>query len=243
MYDEFINSQEARQRYWARAVVGWNAFISAQPNPAHVALAKLEEHSLVRGLITQNVDRLHERAGSESPIELHGSLYEVYCLDCGSESDRQTLHDKLMEANPTWPIHTDEVAPDGDAVVEAERIEKFTVAHCEACGGPLKPKVVFFGESVPTETKEAAFEAVDQARSLLVVGSSLAVYSGYRFLRHAHLQGYPTAAINLGPMKRGMDMLDVFVDGRAGESLKAVCEDLGIAQITAPSKEKFLRAR
>jgi NAD-dependent SIR2 family protein deacetylase len=242
MYDEFIQSEDARQRYWARAVVGWESFISAQPNPAHVALAKLEDEGLVRGLITQNVDRLHERAGSASPIELHGSLYEVYCLDCGAESNRQKLHDKLMAANPEWPIHTDEVAPDGDAVVDADRIDSFSVAYCEACGGPLKPKVVFFGESVPIETKEAAFEAVDRAKSLLVVGSSLAVYSGYRFLRHAHREGYPAAAINLGPMKRGMDMLDVFVDGRAGETLKTICEQLDIASIQAPSNDRFLRA-
>ena len=218
-YLDFIHKPEARRRYWARSVVGWERFKAPQPNPAHRALASLEEAGRVVGLITQNVDRLHHRAGSRAVIELHGAMAEARCLDCGALEEREALQRRLLQLNPGWLRQRHEVAPDGDAELPPEAAAAFQVAPCAGCGGILKPNVVFFGENVPRATVTRAFEWVEGSEALLVVGSSLAVFSGYRFVLRAAERGIPVAMLNLGAPHRGLDKVHVFVDGLAGELL------------------------
>ena len=215
-YRAFLGDPASRRRYWARAMVGWARFSAAQPNDAHRALAAMEEAGLLTGLVTQNVDRLHQDAGSRNVVELHGALAEVICLSCGRLSPRGRLQERLLEANPGWADRVAELAPDGDAEIDPSR--DFRVVGCERCRGPLKPHVVFFGEGVPRERVEAAWAIVDAADVLLVVGSSLAVYSGYRFVRGAAKRGQPIALINLGET-RGDGHARVRVDARAGQLL------------------------
>ena len=212
----FLGDPASRRRYWARAMVGWARFSAAQPNDAHRALAAMEESGLLTGLVTQNVDRLHQDAGSRNVVELHGALAEVICLSCGRLSPRARLQERLQEANPGWADRVAELAPDGDAEIDPSR--DFRVVGCERCDGPLKPHVVFFGEGVPRERVDAAWAIVDAADVLLVVGSSLAVYSGYRFVRGAAKRGQPIALINLGET-RGDGHARVRVDARAGQLL------------------------
>lgn len=215
-YKGFIGDPATRRRYWARAMVGWERFSRAEPNAAHRALAAMESAGLLTGLVTQNVDRLHHRAGSERVVELHGALAEVLCLSCGAISPRRELQRRLAEANPGWVARQAAMAPDGDA--EVDRTAGFRVVGCERCAGPLKPHVVFFGESVPRERVDAAWAIVDAADVLLVVGSSLAVYSGYRFVRGAAKRGQPVALVNLGET-RADPHATVRVAARAGELL------------------------
>jgi NAD-dependent SIR2 family protein deacetylase len=215
---EFGRSAEIRRRYWARAVVGWERFSKAAPNPAHIALAELEQGGALKAIITQNVDGLHHAAGSRHVIELHGTLGEVTCLACGEVEPRASLQERLLEENPGWLSLAAEIAPDGDADLPAEHVSRFAVAPCLTCQGPLKPRVVFFGENVPRPIVDAAFALVDEAEALLVVGSSLAVFSGYRFVRRAAERRIPIAMVNLGPA-RGDELCAVRVDGKAGEVL------------------------
>ncbi len=215
-YEGFVGDPATRRRYWARAMVGWDRFASAKPNAAHSALAAMEEAGLLTGLITQNVDRLHHRAGSRRVVELHGALAEVICLGCKALSPRVELQRRLAEANPAWVSRPAEMAPDGDAEIDPD--EHFRVVGCERCDGPLKPHVVFFGEGVPKDRVQAAWDIVDAADVLLVVGSSLAVYSGYRFVRGAAKRGQPIAMVNLGET-RGDAHAAVRVAARAGELL------------------------
>ncbi len=224
---EFVKTPEARRRYWARSVVGWPRMKLARPNAAHAALAALESLGFVDAVLTQNVDRLHHGAGSREVIELHGSLAEVRCLDCGHVEDRDALQARLLGLNPGFKATATELAPDGDAVVDPALVDAFQVASCEVCGGTLKPDVVFFGENVPKHKVTRAFELVDASRSLLVVGSSLAVYSGFRFVRRARALGIPVAFVNLGAPMRGLEEGDVFVDAPAGAILSAVSGSLG----------------
>jgi NAD+-dependent protein deacetylase sirtuin 4 len=223
MFREFVSSAAARRRYWARAVIGWRAVASAQPNPAHRALASLEETGALAGVITQNVDGLHGAAGSRRLVELHGNLAQVRCLACGARSDRAALQERLLARNPGW-LEQDRMtpraaapAPDGDADLDGERVAAFAVEDC-ACGGPLKPDVVFFGENVPAAVVAAAWNLFDEAEALLVVGSSLAVFSGYRFARRAAERGIPIAIVNHGAT-RGDGEATVKIEGRAGELL------------------------
>lgn len=197
-YKDFVRNPEARVRYWARSTLGWPRFLAARPNPAHRAIARLEHHGVSCGLITQNVDRLHHAAGSQDVIELHGALAEVTCLSCGVLEPRTTLQQRLLALNPGWSETSTEIAPDGDAVVAPEDTIHFRLPTCQRCGGPLKPNVVFFGENVPKARVEAAWSMLAQADCLLVIGSSLTVFSGYRFVRGAQQQGIPVAIINLG---------------------------------------------
>lgn len=215
-YKGFIGDPATRRRYWARAMVGWERFASAEPNAAHETLAAMEEAGLLTGLVTQNVDRLHHRAGSRNVVELHGALAEVICLGCKSLSPRIELQRRLAEANPGWTDRRAEMAPDGDAEIDPD--EHFRVVGCERCDGPLKPHVVFFGEGVPKDRVQAAWDIVDAADVLLVVGSSLAVYSGYRFVRGAAKRAQPIAMVNLGET-RGDAHASVKVAARAGELL------------------------
>jgi NAD-dependent SIR2 family protein deacetylase len=223
---EFTRSAEVRQRYWARAVIGWARFSGARANPAHHALARMERDGALAGIVTQNVDGLHRAAGSARVIELHGSLAEVTCLDCGAFEPRAALQARLLQHNPGWLDRAAATAPDGDAELPDEEVTRFRVAPCLACGGVLKPKVVFFGENVARPVVDAAFQLVESAEALLVVGSSLAVFSGYRFVRRAAEVGLPIALVNLGEA-RGEELCAVRVEARAGEVLPALAAALG----------------
>ncbi|HTH60025.1 MAG TPA: NAD-dependent protein deacetylase [Paraburkholderia sp.] len=195
---EFLGSETARRRYWARSMIGWPTVGLAQPNGAHRALARLEAAGRVAALVTQNVDGLHQRAGSRNVIELHGSIGHVHCLDCGAQYTRASIQPMLEARNPALADAVAEPAADGDAHLDFDGANAFDVPTCAACGGMLKPSVVFFGENVPRERVAAASDALDAAGAVLVVGSSLMVYSGYRFCVWAQKLGKPVAAINLG---------------------------------------------
>jgi NAD-dependent SIR2 family protein deacetylase len=197
-HDAFIRRADVRQRYWARATVGWARFSQARPNPAHHALSAMERAGHLRGVITQNVDRLHHAAGSRRVIELHGALADVRCLACGVLEPRAALHERLLAANPTWLDTVATVAPDGDADLPASQVSQFHVLGCLACAGALMPDVVFFGGTVAETKVAASWALVDEADVLVVVGSSLAVYSGWRFVRGAAERGIPVVLINLG---------------------------------------------
>jgi NAD-dependent SIR2 family protein deacetylase len=221
-HDAFLRSPEVRRRYWARATVGWARFSTFGPNAAHRALATLEDRAHIVGIITQNVDRLHHEAGSRRVVELHGALAEVVCLGCGRIVPRADLHARLLEANAGWLAQASAFAPDGDAEIAPERVQEFRVVDCTACGGAIKPHVVFFGGSVAPATLSAAWGLFDQADALLVLGSSLAVYSGFRFARRAANQGKPIAIVNQGPTRADALELHVRLDARLGDLLPRV---------------------
>lgn len=215
-YKGFVGSAQMRQRYWARSLVGWPRMAGAAPNATHRALAELEACGAVVGVITQNVDGLHGAAGSRRVVELHGALSRVVCLGCGARSGRAELQDRLLDCNPGW-LAGDVVplAPDGDA--EVAHTETLVVPECVACGGVLKPDVVFFGENVPPDVTSAAWELYAEGEVLLVLGSSLVVFSGYRFVHRAHkTDDKPVAIVTLGPT-RGDGAAAVRVDRPLGE--------------------------
>jgi NAD-dependent SIR2 family protein deacetylase len=226
LYGEFVGSHEAQQRYWARSFLGWRRIGQARPNEGHRALVALEQHGL-QGVVTQNVDGLHAAAGSATVVELHGEIAMVICLDCGERTPRRALQDRLGLLNPGLggeiePGHA-ELRPDGDAVVRDWR--DFVVARCLTCGGRLKPDVVFFGESVPKPRVEAAYALVERADVLVVVGSSLTVMSGLRFVRHQVKRNRPVVIINRGPT-RGDELATVKLDAGCSETLTALCSTL-----------------
>jgi NAD+-dependent protein deacetylase sirtuin 4 len=218
---DFIRSATVRRRYWARAFVGWPRFRRAQPGASHEALASLERQGVVAGIVTQNVDRLHRAAGSENVIELHGALAEVVCLQCGALEDRDALQVRLRETNRSIEAIAATIAPDGDADLPAEVVEGFQVVACEACGGVLKPRVVFFGENVARPVVDAAYALVESAGVLLVLGTSLAVFSGYRFLVRAAEREIPIAIVNRGPV-RGEGRAALKLERATGEALTAL---------------------
>jgi len=224
---EFVDRADMRRRYWARSTLGWARFSAARPNAAHSALAELERRGAVAGLITQNVDGLHGVAGSRTVVELHGALGRVRCLACGELTPRDALQARLLDANPGWVDRTRSIAlaPDGDADLPDELVDRFVVAACARCGGTLMPDVVFFGGSVPRDTLDAAWALFDRAEVLLVVGSSLTVFSGYRFVRRAAERGVPVAILNHGPT-RGDVHAAIRVDARAGLALPALAHAL-----------------
>ena len=224
---EFVDRADARRRYWARSVLGWSRFSAARPNPAHTALAELEQRGALAGVITQNVDGLHGAAGSRSVVELHGALARVRCLDCAALTPRDALQAHLLAANPGWLERTRSaaVAPDGDADLPDDLVDGFTVVGCAACGGTVMPDVVFFGGSVPRATLDAAWALFDRAEALLVIGSSLTVFSGFRFVRRAAERGVPIGILNRGPT-RGDDHAAVRLDARAGVALPALARAL-----------------
>ncbi len=207
-YQAFVGDPLVRARYWARSFIGWPMIERARPNPAHVALAQWQAQGRLLQLLTQNVDGLHQRAGSADVIDLHGRLDEAVCLQCASREPRSALQCRLREANAAWADLTAGFAPDGDADLEGLDFARFNVLPCQACGGMLKPDVVFFGESVPRARYEAARAALDAADGLLVVGSSLMVYSGYRFARQARERGTALAIVNHG-VTRADDFADL----------------------------------
>jgi NAD-dependent SIR2 family protein deacetylase len=197
-FRDFMGSAAVRQRYWARSFVGWRHFRKAGPNQAHAALARLEQRGHLQALVTQNVDGLHQAAGSTQVIDLHGRLDTVRCMECESLLPREQLQAELAARNPRLGAVQGRTAPDGDADLDALSFADFTVPTCTRCDGVLKPDVVFFGESVPRSRVEAAMQALERADGVLVVGSSLMVYSGYRFVQAAAQSGKPVAAVNLG---------------------------------------------
>jgi NAD-dependent SIR2 family protein deacetylase len=231
-YGQFRRNPAARARYWAGSLTGWPRVAGARPNAAHRALARLEAAGAIVGVITQNVDGLHRAAGSRRVIDLHGKLDRVRCLVCSTVEDRADVQDRLLYLNPTWRDEAaaagdgdGTMAPDGDAPVAPERLAEFRVPDCRRCGGMLKPDVVFFGENVPRERVEAAWRLYEEAGALLVVGSSLSVYSGRRFVEGARRDGVPIAIVNLGAT-RSDEAAAVRVDGRAGDVLAGVTEAL-----------------
>jgi len=204
---QFSGNEASRRRYWAGSLVGWRRIAAARPNPAHRALAELEAGGRVHHLITQNVDGLHQRAGSRRVTDLHGRLDRVRCLGCGGELVRQRFQGELERANPEWAGRAARVAPDGDAALDSrDPLEAFRVPGCPACGGTLKPDVVFFGESVPRDRTSRCFARLEESDALLVVGSSLMVWSGYRFVKAAVARGLPVAAVNLGTTRADAEL-------------------------------------
>lgn len=215
-----------RARYWARSLIGWPLLATAQPNAAHQALAQLQAAGRVRRLVTQNVDGLHQAAGSTEVIDLHGRLDVLVCLACGTRTARSLFQTRLHQANPDWGCHTAEALPDGDADLEHVDFRHFVVPACSCCGGLLKPDVVFFGENVPRERVDATFAALAASDGLLVVGSSLMVYSGFRFAVAAQERGLPIAVLTQG-RTRADPLAPLKIEAPCGEVLPAALEQLG----------------
>ncbi|MBB3083279.1 NAD-dependent protein deacetylase [Geodermatophilus sabuli] len=225
-YQTFLRDPAGRHRYWARSFVGWRRIAAARPNAGHRAVADLQDAGLVTGVITQNVDGLHQAAGARDVLELHGGLDRTLCLACGDVASRAALDERLRAANPHFGPHVDEVNPDGDAELPDEVLDGFVMVDCLACGrGPLKPDVVFFGETVPRDRVATCFAMVEEAGALVVLGSSLTVMSGYRFVLRAEKLGVPVALVNLGPT-RGDAKADVRVDAPLGAVLPELARRL-----------------
>ncbi len=225
MYGDFVRDESVRRYYWARSFRGWDRFRAARPNAAHDALARLEGAGGVATLITQNVDGLHQAAGSERVIELHGSNHRVVCLDCREGALRADFQARLAEANRGWTHEAVALRADGDAEIDRELTAGFRVAGCERCGGVVKPDVVFFGECVPRPRVEEAMNAVANADVLFVVGSSLAIWSGFRFAREAAARGVPIAILNRG-WTRADDLATARLDARCGEALPGIVDEI-----------------
>ncbi|HKJ52387.1 MAG TPA: NAD-dependent protein deacetylase [Gammaproteobacteria bacterium] len=228
-YRDFVTRHESRQRYWARSCIGWPRFGRALPNLAHHSLVRLESLGRVAATVTQNVDGLERRAGSRRVIELHGSLDSVGCLACDATLTRDIMQRRLLAANPELDRLSAELAPDGDARLAGFDTGDMRVPECRACGGILKPRVVFFGEAVPRARVVASFDALRQADAVLVLGSSLMVYSGFRFVREAARLGLPIAAVNRG-ITRADDLLDLKIEQDCGAALDTALVDAGPAQ-------------
>jgi NAD-dependent SIR2 family protein deacetylase len=217
-FRDFVGTNLARQRYWARSMVGWARMARALPNQAHRALSELEQLGLLRLLITQNVDGLHSAAGSQNVVDLHGRLDRVICLGCKALSSRVELQQRLVADNPEFLEHAFVTRADGDAELSAD-YERFRLCACQACGGVLKPDVVFFGENVPAPRVEQAMASLEGARALVIVGSSLMVFSGFRFARAAARQGVPIVVVNLGKT-RADELSALRVAGNVGQVLE-----------------------
>ncbi|MFD0690338.1 NAD-dependent protein deacetylase [Actinomadura fibrosa] len=231
-YQRFTGSEAARRRYWARSHLGWRHIARAEPNAGHRAVADLQRRGLVAGIITQNVDGLHQAAGARDVVELHGALDRVVCLGCGERTSRERLDRRLREANPDWDATAEVINPDGDAVLDDDRIEAFRVVDCERCGGLLKPDVIFFGENVPPARVRDCYALTDRAGALVVLGSSLTVLSGYRFVRHAAAQGIPVVIVNQGAT-RGDGHALVTLDAPLGRTLADLLAALDAPATTA----------
>ncbi|XP_060105345.1 NAD-dependent protein lipoamidase sirtuin-4, mitochondrial [Heteronotia binoei] len=218
---EFLRSSRARQRYWARNFVGWPQFSSYQPNAAHLALRKWEVLGKLHWLVTQNVDALHVKAGSQRLTELHGSTHRVLCLSCGEQMPRAELQELFEDLNPTWKAEAHGVAPDGDVFLTEEQVQNFHVPCCKKCGGHLKPAVTFFGDTVSRDKVDFVYQRLAEADSVLVAGSSLQVYSAYKFALAAVDRKIPIAIVNIGPTRS--DPLAVLkLNSRCGELLPLI---------------------
>ena len=226
MLQDFVANQRSRQRYWARSLVGFRRMRAAKPNDAHRALTVLESQSRITQLVTQNVDGLHQAAGHRGVIDLHGRIDIVRCLACERRIPRELVQAELVERNPYFASLDALEAPDGDAAIDGIDFAPFRVPACGACGGLLKPDVVFFGEPVPGGRVQQAFAALDAADAMLVVGSSLMVYSGYRFAQAAARAGKPIAAVNLGTT-RADDLLALKVAEPCADALSFLLGAVG----------------
>jgi NAD-dependent SIR2 family protein deacetylase len=225
-YQTFLRDPLGRHRYWARSYVGWQQIAAARPNAGHRAVADLQGAGLLSGVITQNVDGLHQAAGARDVVELHGGLDRTICLGCGDVAGRAELDERLRAANPGFGPRPGEVNPDGDAELSDAQLDGFVMVGCRACGGgPLKPDVVFFGETVPRPRVDTCFELLERSQALLVLGSSLTVMSGYRFVLRAAKLGIPVGVVNLGPT-RGDAKTDVRVDAPLGVVLPELAQRL-----------------
>lgn len=220
-YQAFMGEKATRQRYWARSLVGWRRFGRALPNDTHHALARLEQQGRLTTLLTQNVDGLHQAAGHRDVIDLHGRLNEVRCMGCTVRLPRDVFQEALVELNPAWATLDAGDAPDGDADLEGRDFSRFDVPPCPHCGGILKPDVVFFGENVPRDRVDAAVTSLNNADAMLVVGSSLMVFSGYRFAAAAAREGKPIAAVNMGKT-RADPLLTLKIEQSCAEALTCV---------------------
>lgn len=223
-FRSFMDEALTRKRYWARSLVGWRRFGRARPNDAHRALAALERQGRVGLLVTQNVDRLHQAAGSNAVVDLHGRLDTVRCMGCERTFPREELQQELLRRNPEWADLDARDAPDGDAELQGLDFASFEVPACAQCGGILKPDVVFYGESVPRERVVTAMQAIADADAMLVVGTSLMVFSGYRFAREAAVAGKPIATVNLG-RTRADNLVSLKVTQPCGTALAFLLED------------------
>jgi NAD-dependent SIR2 family protein deacetylase len=231
-YQEFVASEAGRRRYWARSHVGWRTIARARPNAGHAAVEALRAAGHVSAVITQNVDGLHRAAGSVDAVELHGSLDRVVCLGCARTSGREELDGRLRAANRGFEAEGARINPDGDVELSDELVSAFQTVPCEACGGVLKPDVVFFGENVPKPRVQQCYDLIDASRALLVLGSSLTVMSGLRFVRRAAQGGKPVAIVNQGET-RGDRYAAVKVDLPLGGALTGLVEGLGSVPVTA----------
>ncbi len=230
-YQTFTGSATARRRYWARSHLGWRHIARAVPNEGHRAVAELSRRGLLTGIITQNVDGLHQAAGASGVTELHGSLHRVICLSCGQRTSRAELDRRLAAANPGWDAELATlINPDGDAVLDEVAVESFQLADCSACRGVLKPDVVFFGENVPGHRVRACDALVERASALLVLGSSLTVMSGFRYVRHAADRQLPIVIVNQGST-RGDAYAAATLDAPLGQTLSALVASIGDADL------------
>lgn len=225
LHQEFISSSSMRQRYWARSMNGWPYVRDAQANAAHHALAELEQLGHVTLLVTQNVDRLHQQAGSSAVIDLHGRLDRVVCRSCEAWLERDRLQNELKVLNPDYASYNAAIRPDGDAEVESEWVNDFRVPDCRDCGGMLMPDVVFFGGNVPVSRVTAVQQALERADAMLVAGSSLTVWSGFRFCRQAEAMGKPLLIINRGST-RADSMAQLKLETEAAPALASLAETL-----------------
>ncbi|HEX5952054.1 MAG TPA: NAD-dependent protein deacetylase [Rhodanobacteraceae bacterium] len=224
-YRDFVEGEAVRRRYWARSFAGWPMFEAARPGAAHLALARMMQRGGVARLVTQNVDRLHQLAGSRDVIDLHGRLDVVRCLACGGRTGRDDFQRRLREANPGRKVSRATIAPDGDADLDDAEFGSFEIPPCSVCGGVLKPDVVFYGEPVPRETTGAALAAVESADGVLVVGSSLMVWSSFRLVRAAVARGVEVVAVNRG-RTRADDLFAFKLEGECGAVLRRTADGL-----------------
>lgn len=231
-YQVFVRDPAARRRYWARSHLGWHLMAQARPNAGHVAVGELERSGVVAGVITQNVDGLHQAGGSDAVIDLHGRLDRVVCLSCRALSGRRRLDDRLREANLDWQGRALAMNPDGDVDLADAHLDGFATVDCEECGGVLKPDVVYFGESVPHERVEQAHAWVEASTALLVLGTSLHVFSGRRFVGRAAAAGIPVVIVNQGPT-RGDAVAAVRIDAPLGVTLTAIASRVGALRARA----------
>lgn len=225
MFRDFVEKPDVRRRYWARSMSGWPSFKAARPAAAHRALGALEAAGCLQGIVTQNVDDLHRRAGSRHVVDLHGRLARVRCLDCKRRSPRTMLQEKLLRINPDFQIRPARLAPDGDADLERTDYSAFAVPSCPKCGGLLKPDVTFYGETIPAQRTRQAESTMEQADAVLVIGSSLMVFSAYRLVRNAARAGIPVFALNLG-RTRADDLLTAKIAAPAAEAVPALAAAL-----------------
>lgn len=221
-HQEFLRQQSSRQRYWLRSFIGWPVVSDAKPSASHIALAELEKTGPISLIVTQNVDRLHQKAGSRAVIDLHGRLDRVICLECGQHYHRDDIQQRLLVLNPFLERISNkaEIAPDGDANVESEMVSQIRTPNCDQCDGDLKPDVVFFGDNVDREIVQSIYQALDNADGLLIIGTSLKVFSGYRFCRYASEKGLDIASINPG-LTRGDELIRTSLSADSDDVLAA----------------------